>query len=91
MDKKTLSLKKDKGKLCDDWLKTFPVFQSHLLLDIGIHIQLKGIYDQIENPGFGFKWVRIQLRRRTKKKWYLELLSQDMPRYGLDTKKPCGQ
>jgi len=77
--------RKTKEELCDEWLHSFPAFQHHRLLKIGIDVDLKAIYQEEPRP-FGFIKVRHQIHRRIIKPWYRELLAnrENETRYDLD-------
>lgn len=80
----TLKKKKTRDELCDEWLHSFPAFQKHQLMKVGIDKDLRVKYDEEPRP-FGFNKVRFQVRRRTIKPWYHKLLADrdNEPRYDL--------
>jgi hypothetical protein len=82
----TLTLKKaiTKAAACDTWLHTFPVFQKHVPLAVGMSQVLNIIYKSVDNRKFGFIWVRRQLRNRVRKPWYREMIDKQVPRCKLD-------
>lgn len=82
----TLTLKKKTpASYCDQWLHTFPAFQKHQLLKIGIDKDLKEEFKK-EERSFPFSKVRFQIRRRVRKPWYQKLLEKrdTNPRFSLD-------
>lgn len=74
----------EKAALCNTWLKKYPLFQNHLLMQVGIIHALKVEYDKNQSLEFGFKWVRQQLRQRSRKAWYRQLINDGAQRYDLD-------
>lgn len=98
MIRKTLTLKKSKpkltkrgekttGTLCDEWLHTFPLFQKHVPMQIGIREILQKIHtEQYESGEITFGWSRVkrQLGHRVRKDWYKQALRDGVPRHTLE-------
>jgi hypothetical protein len=86
----TLTLKKaiTKAAACDTWLHTFPVFQKHVPLAVGmsqvLNTEFYIRFKSVEDREFGFIWVRRQLRNRVREPWYREMIDKQVPRCRLD-------
>ncbi len=85
-ERKTLTIdRRTPEERCDEWLHTFPAFKDYVLMAVGIVHQIKVEYDKAQTLKFPFMAVRKQLKGRTQKHWYKELiLHTGGMRYNLD-------